>query len=132
MLRIDSQDPRPIYCQIMDGLLREIVAGKLEPDAAVPSVRDLARHIKVNPNTVRQAYRELELAGVLYVKRGLGTFVVKREFESDRRKLALELAQRALREARQLGLRPDLLIEAIQEAREREADDEQEVGESRA
>ena len=131
MLRIDPQDPRPIYRQIMDGLLRKIVAGKLEPDKAVPSVRDLAQHIKVNPNTVRQAYRELELAGVLYVKRGLGTFVTKREYESDRQELALELAYRALREARQLGLMPFQLIETIQEASEREIADEQDAGEPR-
>ena len=131
MLRINPRDPRPIYRQIMDGLLREIVAAKLEPDKSVPSVRDLAQHINVNPNTVRQAYRELELAGVLYVKRGLGTFVTKREYESDRKDLALELAYRALREARQLGLTPIQLIETIQEASQREIADEQDAGEPR-
>ena len=68
-------DPRPIYLQIMDEIRRALVLGTLKPGDPLPSIRQLASELRVNPNTVAQAYRELEREGTVYVQRGQGTFV---------------------------------------------------------
>jgi GntR family transcriptional regulator len=74
-LRIDPRDAVPIWKQIEDSLRRMVAAGALSPGAPVPSVRDLARDLGVNPATVSKAYQGLCDAGVLEVRRGAGTFV---------------------------------------------------------
>jgi len=74
-LRIDPTDPTPIWSQI-EGAVRRLVASRaLPPGAAVPSVRDLARELNVNPATVARAYQRLTESGVLVVRRGEGTYV---------------------------------------------------------
>lgn len=75
ILRIDPTDPRPIWRQIEEGVQHLVAAGLLAAGNAVPSVRDLARDLQVNPATVSKAYQRLTDAGVLTVKRGEGTFV---------------------------------------------------------
>lgn len=75
MLEIDPTDAIPIWRQIEEGVRRLIASGFLEPGAAVPSVRDLAKELRVNPATVAKAYRGLCDHGVLTVQRGEGTFV---------------------------------------------------------
>src|SRR5438477_2143471 len=75
MFAINPSDPAPIWRQIEEGVRRLIALGALQPGAAVPSVRDLARNLRVNPNTVARAYQRLSEGGVLAVKRGEGTFV---------------------------------------------------------
>jgi GntR family transcriptional regulator len=74
-LRIDPADPRPIWRQIEEGVRHLVASGALVPDEAVPSVRDLARDLRVNPATVSKAYQRLTDAGVLIVRRGEGTYV---------------------------------------------------------
>jgi GntR family transcriptional regulator len=76
-LRIDPADATPIWKQIEDGVRRLIASGTLAPGAAVPSVRDLSRDLRVNPATVSKAYQRLADAGVLAVRRGEGTFVAE-------------------------------------------------------
>jgi GntR family transcriptional regulator len=75
MFTINPSDPAPIWRQIEEGVRRLIALGVLKPEAAVPSVRDLARDLRVNPNTVARAYQRLTEVGVLVVKRGEGTYV---------------------------------------------------------
>lgn len=75
MFVINPSDPAPIWRQIEEGIRRLIALGALHPGGAVPSVRDLARDLRVNPNTVARAYQRLSEGGVLMVKRGEGTFV---------------------------------------------------------
>ncbi|HUJ14804.1 MAG TPA: GntR family transcriptional regulator [Thermoanaerobaculia bacterium] len=75
MFAINAADPAPIWKQIEEGMRRLIALGSLKAGAPVPSVRDLARELRVNPNTVARAYQRLTEAGVLAVKRGEGTFV---------------------------------------------------------
>jgi GntR family transcriptional regulator len=75
MFRIDPRDAVPVWKQIEEGVRRLVGAGALRPGAAVPSVRDLARELRVNPMTVSKAYQRLADAGVLEVRRGAGTFV---------------------------------------------------------
>lgn len=117
LIRINSTDPRPIYLQITDEVRRAIVLGLTEADAALPSVRQLAADLRVNPNTVQQAYRELEREGVVYTRRGRGTFVAPTaDADADvasRRLLARRVASRALTEAYRNGLDAGELVAAI-------------------
>lgn len=74
-LRIDPSDAAPIWSQLEEGLRRLVASGALAPGAVVPSIRDLARELRVNPATVARAYQRLTDAGVLTVRRGEGTYV---------------------------------------------------------
>lgn len=114
LIAIDPGDPRPIYAQIVDEVRRALVLGTLAPDDPLPSVRQLAVELRVNPNTVSQAYRELERDGVVHVRRGQGTYVSEVQLNgTERRALARDVAVRALRDAHRNGLSADELIEAI-------------------
>ena len=74
-LHVDPSDATPIWSQIEQGIRRLVASGALPAGGAVPSVRDLARELTVNPATVAKAYQRLTDAGVLTVKRGEGTYV---------------------------------------------------------
>lgn len=74
-LHVDFASATPIWSQIEDGLRRLIASSALPAGGAVPSVRELARDLRVNPATVAKAYQRLADAGVLTVRRGEGTFV---------------------------------------------------------
>ena len=111
---LDLTDSRPIYVQIMDEVRRALVMGKLAAGDALPSVRDLASDLRVNPNTVSQAYRELERLSVVEARRGQGTFVMQSGLNGTQRKaLARDVASRALRDAHRNGLDVEELIAAI-------------------
>ena len=113
-LAINTADPRPIYVQIMDEIRRAVVLGLLGPESALPSVRQLAADLRVNPNTVAQAYRELERQGVVYVRRGQGTFVARQVHDdAERRALVQGVAERALLEAHRSGIGAEELVQAI-------------------
>ena len=118
---IDPRDPRPLYLQIMDEVRRALVVGALRAEDPVPSVRDLASQLVVNPRTVLQAYRELEREGVLFVRRGQGTFVAS-SAQADRRALARDVAKRALLDARRSGLGVRELVKAIRQMAAEEED----------
>lgn len=77
MFDIHPSDASPIWRQIEEGMRRMISLGILEPGAGVPSVRELAQTLRVNPNTVARAYQRLTDEGVLAVRRGEGTFVAE-------------------------------------------------------
>lgn len=70
VVNLDPRDTRPLYLQIIDEVRRALAVGTLRAEDPVPSVRELASQLVVNPRTVLQAYREMERAGVLYVRRG--------------------------------------------------------------
>jgi GntR family transcriptional regulator len=116
-VQLDDRDARPIYVQIMDEIRRALVRGALQPEDPLPSVRELASELVVNPRTVSQAYQELERDGVVYVRRGQGTFVAPTAPRDDgeRRSLARDVAKRALLDARRNGLGADELLESIRE-----------------
>jgi GntR family transcriptional regulator len=119
ILAIDDADPRPIYQQIVDEVRRGMVLGTLAAHDPLPSVRQLAAELSVNPNTVQQAYRELEHLGLAYVRRGQGTYVAALRGNGaarERSSVAASVAQRALREAHRHGLGAEDLIEAIRRA----------------
>jgi GntR family transcriptional regulator len=114
---IEPGDPRPVFRQIVDEVQRCITTGILRADDPLPAVRELARQLKVNPNTVQQAYRELERSGAAYVRRGVGTFIgqVARSTEAKRSMVARQIAGRFLREGFRHGLLASDLLTALQE-----------------
>lgn len=75
MLHIDPSSTVPIWSQIEEGVRQLVARNILEPGGGIPSVRELAKELRVNPATVSRAYRRLTDAGVLEVRRGEGTFV---------------------------------------------------------
>ena len=77
MVHLDYRDARPIYAQIADNLRSQITAGILQPDDRLPSVRELAAELAINPNTIQRAYRELELQGWIATVPGKGCFVCR-------------------------------------------------------
>ena len=113
LVNLDPHDARPLYLQIMDEVRRALVVGTLRAEDPMPSVRELAAELVVNPRTVSQAYQELEREGVLYVRRGHGTFVapnVQRDEGHARRGLARKMAARALADARRNGVAVEELV----------------------
>jgi GntR family transcriptional regulator len=117
---INTADPRPIYLQIMDEIRRALVLGTLKPGDPLPSIRQLALDLRVNPNTVAQAYGELERDGTAYVQRGRGTFISPdvQPGQEERRRLARDVAKRALIDAHRNGLDTGELLDAIREVAE--------------
>ena len=75
MVQLDYRDARPIYTQIVDNFKSQISAGILEKGDKLPSVRELAGELAINPNTIQRAYRELEAAGWIATVPGKGCFV---------------------------------------------------------
>ena len=105
MFAINYRDSRPIYEQIMDEMRKMIISGVFAPDEKLPSVRELAQQLAINPNTIQRAYRELELSGYIYSVAGKGNFAGGRHEVDEGRKRAL-LAQLAetVRELHYLGV----------------------------
>jgi GntR family transcriptional regulator len=117
LVDIDPGDPRPVFRQIVDEVRRSVSIGVLKPDDPLPAVRRLAETLKVNANTVQHAYRTLEQEGMVYVKRGMGTFVSHPKEPSKGRQAAVarQIAERMLREGFRHGLLASDLIRALQE-----------------
>jgi GntR family transcriptional regulator len=114
IFEITPSDARPIYVQIMDEVRRARVLGTLRSGDALPSVRQLAAELGVNPNTVKQAYHELEREGVVEMRRGQGTYMADGALDAaDRKRLLRDVAQRALLDAQRHGATPVELVEAI-------------------
>jgi GntR family transcriptional regulator len=106
----------PIYAQIVQGVKRMLANGKLKPGDKLPSARELAVELKVNPNTVIHAFSELEHEGLSETRRGLGTFLREDiEVQRLRHSLLVEAARRYLAEARALGLSPEEAQQALRE-----------------
>ncbi len=79
MLRIRAGSPQPIYMQIVDGLSQAISRGEFKPGDGLPSIRELAAELVVNPNTVARAFNELVRLGVVVAQPGRGYLVIVRE-----------------------------------------------------
>ena len=77
MIQINYNDARPIYEKVKDSLRRLILTGALPPDSKLPSVRELAVSLSINPNTIQRAYRELEQEGYIVSVPGKGSFVAQ-------------------------------------------------------
>ena len=114
MININFRDPRPIYEQVRDNFRALIISGALPPDYKMPSVRELAAKLAINPNTIQRAYRELESEGYIVSVPGKGSFVSLNEEAMQRhiKELEDELAGLA-QELKALGVGEDRLTEII-------------------
>ncbi len=92
-IRLDPHSGVPVYRQIIDLVLGGVASRTLRPGDQLPTVRQLAVDLAVNPNTVIRAYRELEIRGVLDTQQGTGTFVSAQEVRQDSAERQRRLAQ---------------------------------------
>lgn len=108
---------RPIYVQLVEQLKLYIVSGKLELGSRMPSVRDLALQIKVNPNTVQKALAELEEQGLIYTERTNGKYIATNQelIENIKKELAKQTAQTYLTDMEKLGISIQDAIQYLQE-----------------
>lgn len=105
MIAINYRDPRPIYEQIQSELRRLMLTGALPPGSRLPSVRELAGQLAINPNTIQRAYRELESDGYILSVAGKGSFVAQVDkLAEQQKKQAVEAFQAAAQRLRALGL----------------------------
>lgn len=106
---------RPIYVQLVEQLQIYIVSGKISPGDRLPSVRDLALDLKVNPNTMQKALSELEDLKLIYTERTNGKYVTtdKRKIELYRQKLAKDKTNKYLSDMTSLGLDKKNIINII-------------------
>ena len=105
MIAINYRDPRPIYEQIQSELRRLMLTGVLPPGSRLPSVRELAGQLAINPNTIQRAYRELESDGYILSVAGKGSFVAQVDkLAEQQKKQAVEAFQAAAQRLRALGL----------------------------
>lgn len=99
MIQLNYRDSRPYYQQIMDNIRQLIVSQVLKADEKLPSVRDLASSLAINPNTIQRAYRELEAEGYVYSLSGKGTFVAPlADTRMSRKKELLKVYEETLQE----------------------------------
>lgn len=114
-VNINYRDPRPIYEQVRDGLRTLIVSGALAGGEKLPSVRELAGQLAINPNTIQRAYRELEQEGYLYSVPGKGSFAAEhREVDTQRRDALLRRFDETVRELRYLGVDAGMLRDRME------------------
>ncbi len=105
-LRIDPAAPEPLFEQIGQRVKESVAAGLMAPGDRLPSVRELARELAINPNTVARAYEALERDGVIVRRQGSGCFVTEQTStlrDDERRKRLAEQARRLVTEAFHLG-----------------------------
>jgi GntR family transcriptional regulator len=108
-IKVDPKSFVPIYQQVKIEVHRLAAIGALRPNDPLPSIRELAAELLVNPNTVARAYRELEREGLVYAQKGRGSFLAARRERDAERELASYLGRRmdgTVREASRFGLGP--------------------------
>ncbi len=113
---IDPRSPTPLYAQIAGRLKVAVSAGELRPGESLPSVRQLAARLRLNPATIAQAYRELESEGFVEMRQGSGTFIKDVATErraQERGDQAVRLVRAMLAEAAKLGIQKDDLRRAM-------------------
>jgi GntR family transcriptional regulator len=114
LFQLNPSDPTPLYAQLDRAIRLGISIGRLPPDTQLPTVRQLAVDLCINSNTVAKVYRDLERAGILETRRGIGTFIKvsapKAMAKGERDRLLVGLADRFLAEAVTLGFSADQLL----------------------
>lgn len=115
----------PIYLQVINELKKKMVKGELSPGEKMPSGRDLAVEYKVNQNTAARIYREMELQGYCFTRRGIGTFVSEDEnsIMEMKKEMAEELLRNFMHEMSDLGYRKDAIVSQVADYKEDEEDD---------
>ena len=116
MFRIDPQSRTPLYQQLYEEVVRLSSLGALADGERLPSVRQLAAALGVNPNTVQKAYQRLELDGVLRSTAGVGSFVVREKALEKSRGAALEALRKAVQNAQEKGLSKEEIRKAVEDS----------------
>ena len=125
MFELDFRSRKPIYEQLVDRLKQLIIKDLLKDDEKLPSVRELANQLTINPNTIQKAYRELESQGYIYSVKGKGSFVhpsKKLENEEELKKVREQL-KKLLSEAIYLGMTVEEIEMLISEIEGRRKND---------
>lgn len=122
MFHIDANHPTPLYAQLERSIRFAIATDKLRVGEQLPTVRQLAVDLRINANTVAKVYTELERAGIVETRRGVGTFVTARPAEAslsrrDREKQLRELADHFIAETGTRGFSLDDVIEHLHSRR---------------
>jgi GntR family transcriptional regulator len=117
MYSIDSRSAVPVYEQLKRQIIIHIVSGVLNDGEKLPSIRELASAILINPNTVAKTYRHLETDGFVTSRKGLGVFVSAsgRELQSNRTEIFKELTDEYVSKAAGLGLNADEIMKGLSE-----------------
>jgi len=119
LIQLNYRDSKPIYEQIKSGLRKLVITNSLAPNDKLPSVRELASSLAINPNTIQKAYHELETEGYIYTVPGKGTFVAEREdiFETRQNEL-LEEFDELVEELLFLSVQKKKLLERVEDLAE--------------
>jgi GntR family transcriptional regulator len=118
VFRRDPASGVPAYRQVIDQILGGIASGTLRPGDQLPTVRQLAVDLAINPNTVVRAYRELEIRGVLDTQQGVGTFITSEPVQRDdaeRQRQLDQLVGEFMARAGAAGFSADELVERVRE-----------------
>ena len=110
MIKVDISSFVPIYEQINKELKKEIFRGDLKPNDPLPSIRDLATELLINPNTVARAYRELEKEGFIYTRKGKGCYVSDDSTKlmiEERKMILTQSFDEMIQDAKKFGLNPE-------------------------
>jgi GntR family transcriptional regulator len=121
-IRIDNTSSSPVYQQIMDQIKRDIALGRLIKDEKLPTVRQLAGQLAINPNTIAKAYRQLEQEGIIVTRPGAGAFVANLDSNLSRavrKKLVSEELERIAVEAFHMQIDKQTLLEWFNDAVEK-------------
>jgi GntR family transcriptional regulator len=115
MLKIDSCSAIPVYEQLKRQIKLGIASGRYPAEYRLPSIRELASKLTVNPNTIAKAYRQLETDGFLQSRAGSGFFVTHptEKLEETRKELLKEITEEFTAKAVELGASPDLIMDAV-------------------
>ena len=119
-IQIDTRSQVPVYAQIMDRIRALVLAGPLKPGSALPSVRQLAADLEINPNTVAKAYSLLEREGLVSTVRRRGTLIAASAEDVAQKTVTTRLEgaiDRMIEEAAVLGVDPDELAKALETRR---------------
>ena len=120
-LRLDYQSGEPVYRQIVEQLKYKVASGELTPGSKLPSIRELAKQLKINPRTVVKAYEELRAAGLAVMRQGQGVFITDNKAtlpNKIRKKQIEEMAKRLFAEATRLGADTEEVIKIIRDTAE--------------
>ena len=116
LINSNFRDSRPIYEQVKTALRKLIVSGAMSPDEKLPSVRELASQLVINPNTIQRAYRELEQEGYIISIPGKGSYAnLSAQVDEGRKKELLTAMDEIVAELLYLGVTPDELDRRIRE-----------------
>jgi GntR family transcriptional regulator len=116
-MEYEFNDKAPIYLQIINYIKKDIIGGKLNPGEKLPSVRELAAELKVNPNTVSRVYQEIEREGITYTQRGMGTYI-KEDVEMVlriKREMAEETIKEFLENMKRLGFTKEDVVKLVED-----------------